>query len=179
MFKGLFTSSRTSQAEASTLRAIQSDFAGLLIQPSLNDLRRGFESWAWLGPPKVPPLFVSAFGDAFFERSGRVLMLDTLEGKLVPVARSIGELRRKLDETEAQDSLLSSVWIQAAQRRGIVLEPGECYDWKVAPALGGPISADAIVKLSFVVKVNVAGQLHGQIKGLPPGTKINRVTISE
>jgi hypothetical protein len=58
------------------------------------------------------------------------------------------------------------------------LESGECYDWKVDPALGGKISADEIVKRSFVVKVNISGQLHRQIKDLPPGTKINRVTIS-
>ena len=180
MFKNLFNANRTTGTRALALQSIKTDFADFLIQPSLEELARAIESWDWLGggAPKEPPLFVSAFGDAFFKRSGTIMMLDTLEGGLVSVARDEIELRTKLDDVELQDQYLNSVWIQAARRNGLFLESGECYDWKVAPALGGRMEAGEIIKLSFVVKVNLAGQLYGQIKDLPPGTKINRVTIS-
>jgi len=60
-----------------------------------------------------------------------------------------------------------------------MLDDGECFDWAVAPALGGPMSPEAVTKMSFVVKVNIARQLHGQIKNLAPVTTINRITISD
>lgn len=179
MFGKLFSSGPTSEARASALQSIQSDFAGFLIQPSPEELAQALESWSWLKLPKTPPILVSAFGDVFFSHSGKILMLDTLEGRLVSAAQDEIELRTKLGDVELQDRYLSSVWVQAAQRAGLSLAPGECYDWKVAPVLGGQMAADEIVKLSFVVKVNIAGQLHRQVKDLPPGTKINRVTISD
>jgi hypothetical protein len=171
---GLFSS----REEEAAVESIKTDFASLLIHPSALDLARGLESWSWLSLPNSPPVLVSAFGDPFFKVRGQLVMLNTLTGTLESVARNAVELRNKLNETEVQDSLLSSVWVQAAVRRGILLEDGQCYDWRLAPALGGPMSPASIMKLSFVVKVNIAGQLHRQIKDLPPGTRINRVTIS-
>lgn len=33
--------------------------------------------------------------------------------------------------------------------------------------------------IDFVVGVNIAGQLHDQVRGLPPGTAISGVTIDD
>lgn len=34
-------------------------------------------------------------------------------------------------------------------------------------------------KTFFVVKVHMAGQIHWQVKDLPHGTKVNKVTIGD
>ena len=179
MFKNFFGAGNRSASDTAALAAIKGDFAEFLIDPSETDLANGLESWDWIGLPKSEPGLVSAFGDVLFASSKGVIMLDTLEGTLVTLAPNFVELRKLLLNVEAQDRVLSSVWIQAARRRGLILSNGECYDWAVHPALGGPTSAEAVTKISFVVKVNLAGQLHQQIKSLPPGAKINRVTISD
>ncbi|MDO8378172.1 T6SS immunity protein Tdi1 domain-containing protein [Phenylobacterium sp.] len=178
MFKKLFGKGQP-PADEDAFAVIRRDYARLLIQPSGRELELALDSWTWLRPPKGQPLLVSAFGDMFFRGANGILMLDTLEGDLRPVAADGFELRARLAEPEQQDELLSSVWVQAAERQGLVLESGECFDWSVPPALGGRIAVDAITKLSFVVKADLAGQMHEQIKALPPGTKINRVTISD
>ena len=66
-----------------------------------------------------------------------------------------------------------------ARLKGLLLDDGECYDFKIAPVLGGKMSSDEMQKLSFVVKVHIAGQLHEQVKDLPPGTRITSVSISD
>lgn len=163
------------------LAEIRSAFADLLITPSARDLGMVLDAWRWLDPPKEPPILVSAFGDMFFRTpKGGVVMLDTLDGVLRPVGGSVSELRDQLlASTEAQDSLLSSVWTQAARRAGLTLGPGECFDWTIAPMLGGAFSVENITTQSFVVAIDIAGQLHEQVRHLPPGTKINSVTFSD
>jgi len=158
---------------------IRNAWSTLLIDPTQLEIESALEEWSWLKPPRRPPVLVSAFGDMFFKSADAVIMLDTLEGAITRVARSGIELRERLASEDGRDELLSDLWVQAAQRQGLQLSEGECFDWAVSPALGGPLSADNITKMSFVVKVDLAGQLHRQIKALPPGTKINRVTIDD
>ena len=179
MFRNLFGPKGPTGDDVAAINSIRQDFGRLLINPTPQDLQGALESWDWIKPPASAPLFVSAFGDLFFQGPRAILMLDTLDGALRSVASNGADLRRRLHDEVVQDELLNSVWIQAAHRQGLYLSDGECFDWKVAPALGGPIASDAIHKMSFVIKVNLAGQLHRQIKALPPGARINRVTISE
>lgn len=179
MFGKLFGKSGAKATSDAHLDALRRQYSFLLLEVPEADFERALESWAWIGLPHSKPVMVSAFGDLFFKAGEGILMLDTLEGTLRRVAADFSELGRRLEDDDSRDELLSDVWVQAAARRGLVLERGECLDWSVPPALGGAMSADAITKMSFVVKVNLAGQLHGQIKALPPGTKINRVTISD
>jgi hypothetical protein len=46
-----------------------------------------------------------------------------------------------------------------------------------AAPLGGMMEPANIGIIDFVVGVNIAGQLHEQVRGLPPGTAIEAVTI--
>lgn len=45
--------------------------------------------------------------------------------------------------------------------------------------LGCPMDVEHMHKLSFVVKVHIAGQLHEQVKDLPLGTRIDRIEITD
>ena len=67
----------------------------------------------------------------------------------------------------------------AAERTGLVPGPDQVYDFTISPVLGDPIEVGNIGVIDFVVGLNIAGQLHDQLRGLPPGTAISGVTISD
>jgi len=55
----------------------------------------------------------------------------------------------------------------------LVLTDQDVYSFKVPPVLGGQFDVPNIEVMHFVVTANLAGQLHQQIRELPPGTKIS------
>ncbi|CAK12360.1 hypothetical protein pRL120651 [Rhizobium johnstonii 3841] len=151
----------------------------LFIEVPAVDILRAIDGWKWLSLVGLTVIAVSAFGEVFLrDGTGAVFQIDTIEGKLSKVANSIRELTAMLQNSEARDELLFGGLVIGARNRGLILEPGECYDFKIAPILGGQMSVDEIEKLSFTVKLHIAGQLHEQVKDVPPGTTIDQVTIS-
>lgn len=150
----------------------------LFIDVPADKIAGALEAWGWIGLEGLTVIAVSAFGEPFFrDPRGAIHQLDTLEGRLNDVAGSLSGFTAMLQEAAARDELLLAGLVLGAIRRGLILAPGECYDFKIAPILGGEISADQIETMSFLVKLHIAGQLHDQVRHLPPGTKINSVTI--
>jgi hypothetical protein len=47
------------------------------------------------------------------------------------------------------------------------------YDFTIAPVLGGAIAPENIGVGDFVVSVNILGQIHGQVRNMPSGTRIS------
>lgn len=152
----------------------------LLIEPSDEDMLRALDGWSWIDLTGLTAIAVSAFGEVFFQgKTGSIVQLDSIEGCKREVASSLSGFVAALLEPAGRDDLLLAGLIIGARNKGILLSPGECYDFKVAPILGGPMDVEHIQKLSFVVKLHIAGQLHEQVKDLSPGTRINRVEISD
>jgi hypothetical protein len=152
----------------------------LFISPSVEDVHRALDGWKWIGLTGLRAIAVSAFGEVFFQSADdTVLHLDTLEGRLSPVSRDLPEFIAKLLEAEHRDALLLGGLVMSARSRGMPLPPGHCYDFKLPPALGGAMDVDQIRTQLFVVKLDLAGQLHEQVKDLPPGTPIDKITISD
>lgn len=134
----------------------------------------------WIGLDGLEPAAVSAFGDIFFRAAdGSVKLLDLVEGRLTQMSGTWSELETQLNNADRQDDLLLAGLVMAARRKGLVPDDGECYDFKKPPVLGGEMSVEQMDKTFFVVKVHIAGQIHRQVKDLPPGTKINKVTIGD
>jgi hypothetical protein len=151
-----------------------------LIEISETEIRQALDGWTWIGLDGLTVVAISAFGDLFVRSSDRAIhMLDTLEGKLKRVAPSLAGFAAQLQEPTIRDDWLLSGLVNAARNRGMLLEPGECYDFRVAPVIGGKMDLDSVHKLSFLVKVHLAGQLHQQVKDLPPGTRISGFTIAD
>lgn len=152
----------------------------LLIGVPAVDIHRALDGWVWIGLGGLTAVSVSAFGEIFFrDEAGRIVQLDTIEGRLRPVADSLAAFTAMLQETEARDDLLLGGFVIAAREQGLLLDEGECYDFVVAPVVGGEMSAAAMQKLSFVIKLHLAGQLHEQVKDLPPGTPITGFSIAD
>jgi len=155
------------------------ELEALFIDIPAIDILRAIDAWKWLPIKGLTAIAVSAFGEVFLRDSdGAIHQIDTIEGKLTKVAKSLPQLTILLQDAEARDHLLFGGLVIGARNSGLILEPGECYDFKLAPVLGGKMGVEEMEKLSFVVKLHIAGQLHEQVKDLPPGTKINQVTIS-
>jgi hypothetical protein len=139
---------------------------------------RALESWSWIGVENKVPVLASLFGDVFLQDIHGHWFLDSVEGTLTTVATTRDDLQKKLDTPEGQDNFLLGGLAMSAVRRGILLEPNEVYDFKIPPVLGGKTGVDNIVKMDFVVSLNIAGQLHNQVRHLPPGTKIKGTQLT-
>ena len=137
------------------------------------------ESWAWLDVADKVPVLASLFGDVFLQDRDGYWFLDSLEGSLTKIARTRDELQAILDTERGQDQYLLGGLALAADRRGIHLQPNEVYDFAVAPVLGGKAEVENVVAMDFVVSLHIAGQLHHQVRDLPPGTRITGVKFNE
>jgi hypothetical protein len=61
---------------------------------------------------------------------------------------------------------------------GKKLETGQVYSYKKPIVLGGDYSPDNFEPTDIEVHFSFAGQIHRQVKDLPPGTKINSVKFA-
>lgn len=179
MFKRLFGHATPLQKAVPLAEAVRRLYPSLVIDMPASDIERALTAWEWLAPPQTSVALVGAFGDLFFETSDGIVMLDMLEGTLRVVAKDQEAFIQAIGDDDYRDELLGDVWVQAATRQGLSLGSAECFDWAVPPALGGQCSADNLAKTLIVVKISIAGQLHQQIKDLPPGSPITGFTVSD
>lgn len=135
------------------------------------------ESWAFVDLSGKTPLFTSPFGDVFFQSADGFWWLDTLEGVLSRQWDTGAEMQAALNTPDGQDQFLLAGLALAAERRGLAPGPDQVYGFTVPPVLGGPMDVDHTETIDFVVGVNIAGQIHAQVRNLPPGSTISSVTI--
>ena len=135
------------------------------------------EAWAWCGLTGKVPVFTSLFGDVFLEGDDGWWFLDTTGGELNRVWDTREQMDAELSTEDGEDEYLLGGLAIGAERRGLVLGTSQVYDFVPPPVLGGAFAVDNIVVADFVVSVNIAGQLHSQLKDLPPGTKISGLTV--
>lgn len=143
---------------------------------------RSLEDWDWLAKrerrQKLQPIAASLFGDVFLQGKTGVWFLDMLEGSLTmnwPDART---LQAELNTGEGQDRYLFSGIATAADAKGIVPGPTQVLSFRVLPVLGGLISADNVGTADFVVASSLAGQIHRQVKDLPPGARVAGINFA-
>jgi hypothetical protein len=61
----------------------------------------------------------------------------------------------------------------AAERRGIIPSARQVLSFKVAPVLGAAIAVENIE-----VIVHITGQLHRQVRDMPPGSRITGFAVA-
>jgi Domain of unknown function (DUF1851) len=139
---------------------------------------QALDSWSWLDFSGKSPQFASLYGDIFLESPEGWWYLDTIEGDLKHVWQTAAEMQAVLDTPEGQDQYLLLPLAEAAERRGLRLAENEVYAFTPPLVLGGQPDAANASALDFVVAVDLAGQIHEQVRNLPPGTPISGITIS-
>jgi len=136
------------------------------------------EDWRWLVGPSLQPVLVTASGDAFLQDAsdGSVHVLDTIAGEVSRVAGSVDELRALLGDRGFVTGYLAVEMVSDLKRAGRLLGPGQVYGWKVPPALGGEVAPHNVEPTDMDVHFSITGQIHEQIRGKQPGTRITGVT---
>jgi hypothetical protein len=132
----------------------------------------GLGSWEWLGLDGRTPVFASPFGDVFFESGDGIWLLDTIEGSLSCRWPDPAALEADLRTDDGQDRFLLAGLALAAEKRGLVPAETQVYGFTAPPVLGGALDVDNVEVIDFVVSLNTAGQIHEQVRDLPPGTPI-------
>jgi hypothetical protein len=139
---------------------------------------QALDSWSWLDLAGKTPQFASLFGDLFLESPEGWWYLDTIEGGLEQVWQTGAQLQAALNTPEGRDQYLLLGLAKEAERRGVSLAENEVYSLTPPPVLGGELDAANVSALDFVVAVDLAGQIHDQVRKLPPGTPISGISIN-
>jgi hypothetical protein len=135
------------------------------------------ESWAWIGLAGKEPRLSSLFGHTFLQDADGWWYLDVIGGSLNLLWPDAATLRAALDSSDGQDEFLLGGLAFGADQRGLVLAENQVFDFTPSPVLGGPFEVANLSVIDFVVAVNIAGQIHEQVRNLPAGTKIGGLTV--
>lgn len=141
------------------------------------DYAAALESWHFLGIAGATPLLTSQLGDVFLAREDGVYLLDVLAGTLTREWDGVDAMADALATKAGQERYLRRALVEAAFRAGKVPDETQVYDVTPPPVLGGALTVDTIHPADFVVTVNLDGQIHEQVRDLPPGSTISGFTI--
>jgi hypothetical protein len=143
------------------------------------DIEDALSSWRWLVPQPMRALAMTAMGDLFLlDEDDAVWWLDAINGTCEQVAASQEELEVKLTDPELADEWFMTPLV--LELRDVKpLKKGECYSPIHTPALGGSFEPENFEPCDWSVHLAFAGSLHEQLKDLPPGTRITKISYTE
>jgi hypothetical protein len=156
---------------------------------SANDLTRQIgkeevpqllEDWRWLIGADNTPVVITTMGDAFVlsSKTGAVSFVDTLEGKLKPIAASLGEFYKRLNEDQTfVDEYFSTQLLREAHARGLKVGAHQVYAFKQPPVLGGSQDVENLEATDLAVHFSLLGQIFQQVQSLPSGTKVKKIEL--
>lgn len=134
-------------------------------------------AWRWLVPASAQPLLISALGDLFVSLSDSILFLDTEKGSLAPVARNRGDWKGAMQEPDKLAAWFRPGLVAELRGSGLSLRSGEVFSPLVPPILGGSHTAENYTASQWRHHLHFLGQVHDQVRLLPPGTKIDRLAL--
>jgi len=124
-------------------------------------------------------VLASLFGDVFFQDAHGYWYLSWIDGTLTKVADSRDQLQSILESEEGQDRYLLGALAMVAERRGLILSDEQVYIHAPHPAFGSGFEVERITVMDFVVALNMNGQVHDQIRRMPPGFKVTGFELVE
>lgn len=150
----------------------------LTVSPNGVDLPGLLEEWRWLANESFEPVVISALGDLFLrDGEGRIYWLDVGWGELTEVAASGEEFKQLMTQPENANQWFVPQLIGDLLTSGKKLGPGECFSYIKPPVLGGEVDPGNFEPTDLQVHFSVLGQIHRQVKDLPPGTPIGAIKI--
>ena len=103
--------------------------------------------------------------------------MDLIVGELGKVAGSEEEFRRLCEDEKQREKWFSASLLNELRNVRGELRNGECFSCKIPLSLGGQMTVDNFDRCNLHVHYSMLGQLQQQTKHLPPGTKIDAITI--
>lgn len=147
---------------------------------SLNgvDLDELLSEWRWLIDESYEPVVITALGDLFLRHDdGRIFWLDSGWGQLTEVASSADEFKQLMGQPDNANEWFIPQLVGDILTAGQQLGPGQCFTYKQPPVLGGVIEPDNFEPSDLQVHFGILGQIHRQVKDLPPGTEIGEIQL--
>jgi hypothetical protein len=134
--------------------------------------------WKWLLKGSYVMIAMNNFGDIFLRQStGEIRLLRVGSGDLEKIADSQAEFQSLVAEKEKQREWFALELLTEIEREGMTLAPGQCFSLKKPLTLGGTMEVSNIEVASIAIYVSLMGQMHRQLKDLPPGTRITGLRI--
>jgi hypothetical protein len=140
---------------------------------------RLLEDWRWLLGPAKQPVLLTAAGDAFVqdEMDGSILLLDVAAGELLRVADDLEGFQALLADREFVTNHFAVEMVAGLRDAGVTLGRGEIYSFRHPPVLGGEYTLENVEPTDIEVHFSLAGQIHRQVRDLPPGAVIRKINI--
>ena len=135
------------------------------------------ESWVFVDFTGWEPALATAFGDILFQGPGGFAFLDIEAGTFAPTWVTQNDLLADLNSPSGQLRYLRSDLVPEAIERLGEPDLDETFTFRRNLALGGSATIENVGIADFVVTVDLAGQIHAQIRRLPPGTRISGLTL--
>jgi hypothetical protein len=123
--------------------------------------------WSGLLPKEFSVWLMNRFGDLFLlAPDGSIHRLDVGRGRIERVAKNQDDFLAKMDDEATANQWLVISLVDALVKAGLSLPPGQCYGFKVSPALGGGYTVDNTTTLPFAEHYALNARLHaGKRKG--------------
>jgi hypothetical protein len=139
------------------------------------------DDWRWLTGPDLRLWIITKLGDAMLTdpANGSVHFLDTISGTLTQVASSTEAFQSVAQLSGDAEKWFMPDIVDGQAAMGMRPNTDECISFKHPPILGGKLSPDNFETCSVLVHFSLAGQIHKQVKDLPPGTKIGKVNVAQ
>jgi hypothetical protein len=135
--------------------------------------------WRWLIGPKAQLCHVTKAGDAILRdpADGSIHFLDTIAGMVQRIARDESDFNSLVTANANAEKWLMREIVNGQAVLGMRPGRDECLSFQHPPALGGELHPDNIEVCNISVHFSIAGQIHRQIKDLPPGTPITDIKV--
>ena len=139
------------------------------------------DDWRRLTGPDLRLWLVTTLGDAMLTdpADGSVHFLDTISGtqtRDAPSAEGFEEVPQL--SGDAEKWFMPDI-VDGQAALGMRPTTDECISFKQPLVLGGKLSPDNFETCSVLVHFSLAGQIHKQVKDLPPGAKIGKVSVAQ
>lgn len=152
----------------------------LVATPGTHNPTDLLSAWRWLLGDEYQIVLISALGDLFLaDAIGRIHWLDVGTGRLTLIAGNLEEFDELQKQPAYAEEWFVPELVDAILESGVRLEPGQCLSYKVPPVLGGRMIPSNFERTDLAVHLEILGQIHKQIKDLPPGTPIGKIDIKK
>jgi len=136
--------------------------------------------WLWLAPKDAEPMLPTACGDLFLRLpDGSVAFLDTYAGSCNTVAPSYERWKAMLNDPDQLEDWFRGGLVGDLLGAGLSREPGQCFSPLVPQMVNGSWDPSNFHACDLLVHLAMLGQIHRQVKDLPPGTKISGFKVVE
>ena len=148
---------------------------------NIDDLDFGdlLSDWASLLSGNYGPLLMNAFGDLFLQgENGHVYFLDLASGTANEVAKDLEEFSELLNEENHVAQWFMPGLVEELHQQNMLLDPGQCYGYKIPPILSGPFIPENIQPTDISLHYASLAHVYEQVKDVPAGTNIGNIKIA-